>query len=440
VLTVDYVVSGVVLALVSLLVLVERRAVLAPIAAMIFLSALSPAQDYAGNSLVTWLFPLQEHRVEAASVVAVPILVRALAEIGGRAWPRVSGATAILILIAMYQGILRVFHQSLGEGIQTAVFGSMVVGSLAVCVPAVVREPGGLRRLLYCVAVANVAWLAGIGVQLVRDPEPLMLGSRFTGLTSNPQSAGIYLALSCVLVLWLALHERRGWGRCLAAVVVVADCALLLWTGSRTGVLSLVLGALLSVRGSSRGALTSAALLAVPTLVVLQLVPGAGAAAPVERLTSTADSGRIQALQRMLQAGLASPIVGNGIVDADASENSLLLGFAAFGLGMVALLLALIYASWRACRRLKARAAGTRTLRSLADAFLAFYAMCFFISLFEGILLARFRESLVLLVIINGAVAALLAAPRVAPSHHRTVAARPSRGPHLRGRRHAVAG
>jgi hypothetical protein len=162
------------------------------------------------------------------------------------------------------------------------------------------------------------------------------------------------------------------------------------------------------VRGGSRRAFGLSVLLGAPVFAALQLLETLGASSAIERLTSTGNSGRLQALQRMLEAGMASPIVGNGIYGANASENSLLLGFAGFGVGMVALLLALMYATGRACWNLRVSPSGTRTRRSLANAFVAFYAMCFFISLFEGILLARFRESLVLLVLVNGAVAALL--------------------------------
>lgn len=418
----QYLLGAIAVAMSCLLVLAERRAVFVPIAGMIFLSALSPAQDYAGNSLLTWMFPVQEHRVECALIMATPIVVRALAEIGAVPRPRLNAATLLLIVIAVYQGVLRVFHQSLEEGVQTVVFGVLVVGSLALCLPGLLRSRGGLRLLLYSVVAANLAWLVCVLIQLVTDREPLLLGSRFTGLTSNPQSAGIYLALSSVLVLWLVLHEPRGWIRGSALAVLAADALLLLWTGSRTGVISFVLGVFLTIRGSSRRALVSAALLVGPALIVVQLVQTFGAGAPVERLISTGDSGRIQALQRMLQAGLSSPVVGNGIVDANASENSLLLGFAAFGVGMVGLLLALMYSTGRACWRLRARAAGSRTVSSLANAFFAFYVMCFVISLFEGILLGRFRESLVLLVLVNGAVAALL------PAHRTTLVRRRSLG------------
>src|SRR5262249_42468376 len=204
--------------------------------------------------------------------------------------------------------------------------------------------------------------------------------------------AAILLSLGSVLSLWMAMHDPRRWHQGLWLLLFAAELSLLVWTGSRTGVLAFLLGTMIILHrrmGPNLLWIGSGVSLAY-LLSSWRGDWGLGEAAT--RLASAHDSGRADALARMVAAGLAHPIFGDGISDAGASENSYLLAFAAFGVGMVVLVMLLVVVSIRECIRVWREAKKGPGLRGVADVIVAFNIMYFTIAMFEGIIMARVRE------------------------------------------------
>lgn len=112
-----------------------------------------------------------------------------------------------------------------------------------------VRTPADLLWAIRTPCVASALFCIGNVTQAAVDPTPLLMGSRFTGTTGNPQFAAVLLGLTVPATAYLAAHrglrvpERAAWG-----ALLLAQAGLTVWTGSRTGALMAVLSVCLVFR------------------------------------------------------------------------------------------------------------------------------------------------------------------------------------------------
>src|SRR5438093_7691628 len=415
-------------------ILIRRGLAWCAVAMVLFVACLAPAYDLGGYPRETWLFPLQEHRSEAYLVLALSLLAGLVTQIRSRSL-RDAGAPAMaLLLIGIYQGLLRIHHDTPAEGLETIAFAVFTVGVLMISLPVLVRRSVDRPRMLRAVLWADIAWIGAIMVQVAVDPSKLVMGNRFegldtyrfAGLTSNAQSAAIVFSISAVVSLWMAMYDTKRSYRVLSFVLACLNSVLLAWTGSRMGAIALFLGMSGILRRRLARSLGWVAAAVLSGYGLYTLVADYGLSDVAARLTSTDDSGRWERLDIMLRDGLAHPMFGTGIYDVRASENSYLLAFAAFGLGMLLLVFLLLAVSAWGCMAL-ARASG-RVLqyRAVVDLVIAFNVMYFVIALFEGIILARVREAVVFMLIFSSLSAALRRdyAARAGPPR---TASRPSR-------------
>ena len=128
----------------------------------------------------------------------------------------------------------------------------------------------------------------------------------------------------------------------------------------------------------------------------------------LERLTSTANTHEV-AWATLLQSGLSSPIVGVGIRSAGDTENSYLLAFAGYGIGMVALLGLLMFACMiQSIRLFRRRWALPPIDRTLIDLIIGVEVMYFAGAVFEGYIMARVGPPLMFMLIFSSMGTALI--------------------------------
>jgi hypothetical protein len=222
-------------------------------------------------------------------------------------------------------------------------------------------------------------------------------------MLGNAQQAAILIAPFCTIALWLILNDTQRRTRILWITLLAINLLFLMWTGSRTGLLMLVLGctAVLSSRIGRSVALLPLAFLMFLGLWYLSDLLQIGSS--VERLVSSEDT-RKGVWARQIAAALQSPLIGVGWNEqVGGSESSYFGGFAAYGLGFFLLLCALVGGSMALCAYLiRNRRWLPAEDRPLVDVFVGFCALYFGGAAFEGYLLARSSTALVMMLMISG--------------------------------------
>jgi hypothetical protein len=367
------------------------------------------------TGLRLWLYPIQANRspifLALGAILVIPLLVHS-----GRLSFTLPVQGTLLLAIALYAGLLRIVHETPASGLSSIVFAAVTIAPLLVLVPALIEGWEDFPRLMRAVMVGHVAWIGAIAVQVVVNPSQLTIGksSRFLGITGNPQHAAAYLAVMSTIAIWLFLSEPNRRARLLWVAILAINLILLAWTGSRTGMGMFVIG----TTAATYGRLGRTALYLPFVAVVLwggvelAALAGIDLATAGERLTSTEDT-RTGAWLDMLASASKSPLIGAGVANAGDTENSYLFAFAAYGLGMMALVVILIVATCVIGLRLFARRhrVGPHA-RSVIDLILAYNAMYFAGALFEGYLIARVAAPLVMMLLFSGMASRVLALTR----------------------------
>src|SRR5262249_37188948 len=160
--------------------------------------------------------------------------------------------------------------------------------------PTLLTSARAWPRIIRVLVVANVAWLAAVAVQAILEPSQLILGSRFTGVTSNPQSAAILLLFGCVLSIWSAMYDPEVKYRRLGLILLPGQIILLAWTGSRMGVISLIIGMLVMLRRQLANSLKFVFIAALMTVALFNVMGDYGLNEAASRLTSGDSSGRTE--------------------------------------------------------------------------------------------------------------------------------------------------
>jgi hypothetical protein len=407
-------VAGIVAGLVAALLMLHRLRWALPVAIVMLFVASTGTQGDEITGLRLWLYPIQANRsplfMALGTLLLVPVLVNS-----GRLSFRLPIQGTFLLAIGLYAGLLRIVHETPASGLSSIAFAAITIGPLLVLIPALVDDWNDVVRMMRAVMVGHLAWIGAVAIQFVINPSQLTLGksARFLGITGNPQHAAAYLAVMSTIALWLFLSEPNRRVRLVWVGVFVINLLLLVWTGSRTGAGMFVIG----TTAATYGRLGRTALyLPIVALVLwggIELAALVGVdLATAQRLTSTEDT-RSGAWLDMIDSAMKSPLIGVGVANAGDSENSYLYSFAAYGLGMIAIIALMMVASAVIGLRLFAR---RRRLdpqqRSIIDLVLAYNAMYFAGAFFEGYLIARVAAPLVLMITFSGIASRLLVMTR----------------------------
>lgn len=368
-----------------------------------------------------WVAPIQDYRAELIFLMVLFIALAVFANSSKVSLGHLAPPVLLLLAIQCYAGLLRMVHETPVAGIQTIVFALLVQVPIALCIASVIEQDGGPERVFRALGFGVVIWLGAVIIQFGINPAEMnpRAGGRFTGLSGGPQQLAVYLGPMTALLLWLGLNDPKRslaplW---LAATGFGAICLLL--SGSRTGVALFVLGSIgvLYARiGRAVVLMPFAAIFGYLGLQLLERLELTGA----KRLVSGTDT-RSEAWNRLIETAVENPLIGVGFYRLTANENSYLIAIAAYGIGMLIIVLALL-ATWclLALKLFTVRAWLTPFQRRVADLVFAYTAMYFAGAFFEWYIIARLDNNLFVAIAITTTMMWLLRqahANRVAHDH-----------------------
>jgi len=362
-----------------------------------------------------WLYPIQANRSPLFLGMGVLLFAGVIGHISATTSRGLPAQGLLILAIGLYAGLLRIVHESPASGLMSIVFVLATTLPLLFVVLGTLEEWDDFYFVLRWLLISNIAWIALVGVQFVLNPSLLTLcrNSRFFGLTGNPQHAAAYLGVAATISLWLYLNDPQRRLRLVWLALLGLNGILLVWTGSRTGVGMFVVGAVLATYGRlGRTALYLP--LAVGMLLVMYSIMQAANVdmESVSHLASTVDT-RSGAWANMIDSGMRNPILGAGIEDAGDSENSYFYAFAAYGAGMIGLILLLMATSAIVGIKLFFQRWSLHPdHRTIIDLTIGFNAMFFAGAVFEGYLMARVAGPLLLMIVFSAIALRLTAKAR----------------------------
>lgn len=389
------------------------------LAVVVFISSLGLALDWWGRPVLTWLAPIQIHRSSIFIALGVAAGGLAMVHVGRRASAKPSAQAVVFAAIGLLAGLLRIVHENPVSGYSSLAFTAATIFPLAFYLASVLHGDAEWYSAIRSVVFGGLLFAGASAVQAVIRTDVLMLGQghRFIGMTGNPQHAATMLAIVLTCVLWLLLNDPFRRYRLLWLGAAAVMTPMLLLTGSRTGLLMLVLGSTAVMYARIGRAILLLPPAALAAYGVFRVVAAFAGSDVVSRLVSTQDT-RSTRWAQLIDTGLKNPLFGMGLDEAAASENSLLLAFGAYGIGMVALVLVLMLVSAvQSVKLIRLRWRIDPTGRAFIDLILGFYAMYFVGSLLEGYVLARVAPALVCMLIfaaISTRLLSLYAAPSTA--------------------------
>lgn len=387
----------------TLAALVKVRAALILVGAMVFFSTIGVAVTFSKVPVQTFLMPVQATRSELYTACGVLLLVVMLVNVGRIALKSIPLQGLFLLAIALYGALIRIASGFGQSGFQTIAFTAVTLLPLLFLLPALLREWEDWFIALRAMLVTSGVWIAGVMWQMTIDWRKLVeqtTFSRFQGLTQNPQQAGLFLAVTVVLGVFMMLNDPKIRYRWLWAGVGGVGGLMLMWTGSRTGAAMTLLGLTAVLYSRAGRAIIFVPIAAVAGYAVYSMLGKAGVDLGFERLTSTSDTRR-EAWIALLRNISENPMTGVGSTEeAAASENSLLYGMASYGVGIgVLIVLMMLHGAWLCVRLFRRRFSLGKHQRALADVIIAFNLVYFAGSMFEGYIIARVNQMVIYLLL-----------------------------------------
>jgi hypothetical protein len=400
---------GIIGMLVLMVVLVlSRRSKWGVLTALLFVSTLSFRTEYGSTAVVHLAFPIEQIRNQGRAIclalliaLLVPLVMRR------RGWRRkflVGGAGMFFLFQLVWT--FRTAIAGFGErAILSAIIYVLIFLVVGIGVSLWLEDWADVHRAVRCIGVAGILFLLGTCYQLAINRSAALGNGRLYGISANPQFAGVLIAVSLPPCLYLLARrgESKLWRMALIASVGFL-ILLLLWTGSRTGVLAAAVGIGLLFRARlGKWVLVG---LATAVFVVLALqIYGESAASGMEHVLDTTNT-RSAVWHELLHEFQESPLWGQ-MDEYDVQENSYLSTAAHAGLfGLAPLLLVILLVSWTLLKlqRLR-RHLGEHAL--VADLVIAGLTSIGVAAIFEGILLGTLTIS-VFAIYIYLAIAAFL--------------------------------
>lgn len=365
---------------------------------------------WSGSIYRTWLLPLQTRRTEVFLIVSGMLFVLAMANISKIPRKVLPLQAVILLLIGLYAGLLRFIHSSPLDATMSIVSTLWVVPAVVYGFRMSILDDSTSMRAVRMIAFAGLAWMGCALVQFVLDPSLVTtrVPVRFLGVTSNPQAAAILLAPMAMTMLWLGLNERSRamrpfWYICTGVVLI-----MLVWTGSRTGILMFIAGAAFVMYPRFGRAVFGVPVLALTVWGLVTLAAMLGVELPFERLVSGGNTRR-DAWRVLWNVAMAYPVAGAGQIEDMNTENSLLLGFAAYGIVMLGLVAAMLLSCFYISFKLFfGRSRLLKEYRPFVDIVVGYNAAYVVGSMFEGYVISRISTHFVLMLMMSALGSSLL--------------------------------
>jgi hypothetical protein len=361
------------------------------LAATLFATCVAPSVDDAMERFnPTWIFPLQMHHSAIHLGLGVFLTIIAVVS-GGMSVRLISIQSILMLLMALYAGLMQFFHEDSSAAIEAIGFAFATIPCFALAAGLSTRGYDACLNVLRMMMWVSVVWTFCCSVQFVINPKYLLSNQgRFFGILGNAQHAAVLVAIMAVIALWLLMHDSRKRTKILWITLLAINLLFLIWTGSRTGGLMFIIG-LMSILYARIG--KAVLLFPVALLVVWGLAALATALeinANLERFVSLENT-RQGVIAGQLTAIVENPLIGVGWRgEAISTENSYLGGFGAYGIIYFLLTVVLLAVSmWKCFRLTTQRRWLAREQRPLIDLFCAFNFMYFAGAMFEGFILAR---------------------------------------------------
>lgn len=379
--------------------LTKKWGALVPFFVMLMSAALALPLDWDGSLRQTFWLPLQQQRSNlflAGGVALALVILAQSAHLRGKAQ---SVVIWLLLAASIYASLMRFVHEDGISGSKSVVFNLLTLLPLILMPSVVIREFEDFYLILRTIALSSIVWTGMVMVQFVVNPSMITMGNsnRFVGVLSNPQHAGVLLAFFSVVLLWLILNDKKHF-RILYIGMLGISSLFLLWTGSRTGLGMTVIGSVAILYTRLGRAILIMPVVAVIAFIAFTLVADVSSTeSAFSRLTSTEDT-RSGAWAKLIRNGMESPLTGVGIEESEKSENSWLYGFAAFGIGMLSILIVITIAgAFSGMMWFRAKFSLPHVYRPMMDLCLGALAMYFAGAFLEGYMLARVSPMLCLL-------------------------------------------
>lgn len=388
--------------------LFARRGWRLPLLLALFLATLV---DGSTEFFQNTLFPPLERVRDANQVLVVALL--ALLAVATRRFPALPGAVGgVLVALLCFEMFyaLRMFLAGLYlKGALAAGTFALLLLAMPLGVGRTLRDEDDLERLVRTVGLLSIPYLLCNALQFAFSPTATVHAGRFAGISGNAQAAAMIIALQVVALAWMLSRPRKGtWMLPLLLGLVAAMAVVLVWTGSRTGMLSTLVGVTILFRRRI------AAFVVVIGVVVAVAVAFATALGEVEtsfeRLEST-DNTRADVWMMGLEEFAQRPIFGTlGLGserDTKVIESTVIQTLQTMGIVALPLLLWVYAAILGAMLRLRRLAKEDPELAPLADFSLAVWGMLLVMSLFEAVLLG-ITTFFALMLYVNGSLTARL--------------------------------
>lgn len=380
----------------------NTRAGAAIVCLIVFFASISPQAEGRAFYGQTWLFSLQSKRAEL--YLAASCLLAVVVAFNARflRTDRISAVAMLMLVINLFAGVLDTRHDPAG-GAQRIGLAAVSLGALAMFVSAHVKTWDDFLPLMRALGAVGVLWVGGSLVQAVIDQSQMLVGwqRRFVGLLGNPQGTAVYLGPQSAIVLWLTLNDPVKRMRLFWIALYAILLMMVAWTGSRTGAILTILGAMFMLRARLGAMVFVLPLIGLGLVGVAYFVNAIGIQLPFDRLLSGGDT-RSEAWAGLLKDALSTGLLGEGAGGARYVENAYLLGWVIYGPIMLAIMLIQLMAMgvngiklWRARHEMPTSA------RRLVDLIVAYYAMFFVGAQFEWYIVSRIDANICFVVIFS---------------------------------------
>ena len=210
------------------------------------------------------------------------------------------------------------------------------------------------HKVVRCIALTACVYIAGCCYQLVINSSAIVRGHRLMGTSGNPQWAAMLIGMALPAACYLVARasEPIAWRVTLAAFVALM-IIMLLWTGSRTGILIATSGILFSFWSRLGRFLAVGLLIGLFVLLALQIYNESTAS--LTDMFTRGDT-RSQVWSAMVDTFASNPAFGAMDNGYNVRENSYLAVAANMGLFGLVPLAAFIGATlWMLARLFRAR-------------------------------------------------------------------------------------
>lgn len=373
------------------------------IAGILFAAALTAPLNVEQTAYVqTWLLPVQKLRAEIH--LGLGIVLTLLVLFSGRInASRVPIQGLFMLALALYAALMMFIHATPSEALQSVGFALATIPCFLVASPALTRDFEGCLRMLRTIMWVSVIWTVCCSVQFVINPRYLLnINGRFWGMLANAQQAAILVAPFAMVALWLFLNDVQKRTKPLWVALLAINLLFLLWTGSRTGALMFLVGAMFVLYTRLGKAVIFLPVGGLVAIGLYTLAEELQIMSNVERLVST-DNTRGDVWQAQIRSFMESPFIGVGWGETGGSESSYLGGAAGYGIGFFGIIvLFLLWSVWMCFRFTVSRRLLPKHERPLVDLFIAWNACYFAAAAFEGFMLGRSSTPQVMMLMFAG--------------------------------------